>query len=145
MLPTHNGKFTKIKFAILIFARTLLLCRTWKPHSLVCPRRMCQSLVVSSFSIAVEASPIIMLLVNLYKFSVPSPLRIIIEPLVTLIPPSAPENLYPRAFKACNGEDSSLNPEHAEHSWGFEHVHQTSSYECCWCQQSYTQCHFPSE
>ena len=31
-----------------------------------------------------------------------SPLRIIIEPLVTLIPPSAPENLYLRASKAPN-------------------------------------------
>jgi len=60
------------------------------------------NLVLSSFSVAAEASPTIMLPVNLYKFDVHSPLRIIMEPLVTLIPPSAPENLYPRASKAPN-------------------------------------------
>ena len=62
---------------------------------------MCQNLIVSSF-VAAEVSPTIMLPVNLYKFSVRSPLRIVIEPLVTLIPPSIPENLYPRASKAPN-------------------------------------------
>jgi len=41
-----------------------------------------------------------MLPVNLYKFDVYSHLRIIMERLVTLIPPSVPENLYPRASKA---------------------------------------------
>ena len=87
----------------LTSGRALLLCRTWRPRSLMCPRRMCQSLIVSSFYVAAEASPIIMLPVNLYKFVVRSLLRIIIKPLVTLIAPSVPENLYPRAFKAPNG------------------------------------------
>jgi len=69
----------------------------------MCPRHMCQSLVVSSFSITAEASPIIMLPVNLYKFVVRSHLRIVMDPLVTLIAPtSPPENLYPRAFKTPN-------------------------------------------
>jgi len=66
------------------------------------PRRVCQNLVVSSFSVAAEASPTIMLSVNLYKFVVRFPLRIVMEPLITLIPPSTPENLYPRASKAPN-------------------------------------------
>ena len=77
-LPTHNAKFTKIKFAILITSRALLLCRAWRPRSLMCPRRMCQSLVVSS-SVAAKASPIIMLHVTLYKFVVRSPLRIVMD------------------------------------------------------------------
>ena len=58
---------------------------------------MCQSLVVSSFSVAAEALPTIMLSINFYKFAGRSPLRIVMEPLVILIPPSALENLYPRA------------------------------------------------
>jgi len=84
----------------LIPGRALLLCRAWRPRSLMCLRHMCQSLVVSS--VAVEASLIMMFPVNLYKFVVCSPLRIVMEPLVILITPSAPENLYPRAFKAPN-------------------------------------------
>ena len=76
----------------------------------MCTRCMCQSLVLSSFSVASEAFP---LPVNLYKSAVRSLLRIIMELLVTLIPPSAPENLYPRASKATR-EDSSLNLEHVE-------------------------------
>ena len=77
---------------------------------------MCQSLIASPFSVAAEVSPIIMLHVNLYKFVIRSPLRIIIEPLVTLIPPSAPENLYPRTSKAPMRENSYLNPESVERS-----------------------------
>ena len=68
----------------------------------MCPRRMCQSLVVSSFSVAPEASGTIMISVNLYKFVVCSSLRIIMELLVTLISPSAPDNLYSQASKAPN-------------------------------------------
>ena len=81
----------------LIPSRAFLLCRTWRPRSLKCPRCICQSLVVSFFSVVGEASPIIMLHVNLYKFVVRFPLRIVMKPLVTLIASSAPENLYPRA------------------------------------------------
>jgi len=40
--------------------------------------------------------------VILHKFVVRSPLRIVMEPLVTLIPPSVTENLYLQAFKAPN-------------------------------------------
>ena len=50
----------------------------------MCPRCMCQSLVVSS--VATEASPTMMLPIILYKFVVCSPLRIVKEPLVTLTP-----------------------------------------------------------
>jgi len=77
---------------------------------------MCQSLVLSSFSVAAEVSPTIMLHVNLYKFVVRSLLRIIIEPLVTLIPPFAPENLILELPKLSTREDSSLNLERVEHS-----------------------------
>ena len=87
---------------ILIPGRALILCRTWRPRSLMCPRRLCQSLIVFSFSIIAEASPIVMHHVNLYKFIVRSPLKIITEPLVTLIALFAPENLYPQTFKAPN-------------------------------------------
>jgi len=110
----------------------------------MCPRCMCQSLVISSFSVAAEASPIIMLLVNLYNFDVRSPLRIVMEPLVTLIPPSAPENLYPRASKAPNERRFFFKSETCRTFVGFKPIHQTSSYKCCRCQQSYTQYRFPS-
>jgi len=58
--------------------------------------------ISTPFSAAAEASLIIIFFVNLYKFDVRSPLRIVMKPLVTLIAPSAPENLYPRASKAPN-------------------------------------------
>ena len=129
----------------LIPGRALLLCRTWRPCSLICPRNMCQSLVVSSFSVAAEVSLTIMLSVNLYKFAIHSPLRIVIEPLVTLITPSAIENLYLRAFKRLpTREDFSLNQEYVKPSWGFELVHQTSSCRCCRFRQSYIWNRFPS-
>ena len=107
----------------LTYGRALLLCRAWRPRSLMCPRHMCQSLIVSSFFVVAEASPIIMLPVNLYKFAIRSLWRIVMEPLITLIPSSAPENLYPQASKAPNERNSSLNLKHVECSWGFEPVH----------------------
>jgi len=77
----------------------LLLCTVWRPRSLMCPRRMCQSHVAFSFSVAAKASPTIMLPIILYKLAIRSPLRIVIVPMVTLIPPSEPENLHPWASK----------------------------------------------
>jgi len=54
----------------LIPGRALFLCRVWKLRTLVCPRRMCQSLVVS-FSVGADASPTIMLPVNLLQVCFP--------------------------------------------------------------------------
>ena len=82
--------------------------------------------------------------INLYKFVVRSSLRIIIEPLITLIPPSTLETCTLELPKLPTREDSFLNLEHVECSWGFELVHQTSSYGCYRCQQSCTRHHYPS-
>jgi len=120
----------RLSLKYLILGIALFLCRVWRPHSLMCPRRMCQSLVVSSFSVAAEASLTIMLPVNLYKFAVRSLLRIIMEPLVTLTP-TAPENLYPRASKAPNKRRFFFKSGMCRSSWGFEPVYQTSSSACC--------------
>ena len=57
-----------------------------------------------------------MLHINLYKFDVRSPLRIIMDPLVTLIPPFAPENVTLELSKLPTREDSSLNLERVERS-----------------------------
>jgi len=53
----------------------------------MCSRRICQSLIVSSFSFT-EASPINTLLITLYKFVVRSALRIVMEPLMSFRAPS---------------------------------------------------------
>ena len=50
--------------------------------------------------------------------------------------------LTPLSFQLPMREDSSLSLERDVRSWGFEPVHQTSSYGCYRCQQSYTRCHF---
>jgi len=70
----------KLSLQYLMPGRTPLLCRSRRPRSLMCPRCICQSLVASSFSVAAEASPIIMLLITLYKFVVRSALRTVKEP-----------------------------------------------------------------
>jgi len=63
---------------------------------------MCESLVVSSFGVATETSPITMLSITLYKFVVRSVLRTIMEPLMTFRVPCIPMKLYLWAFKAPN-------------------------------------------
>jgi len=82
----------------------------------MCPRGMRQSHIVSSFSVAAEASLTIMLSVNLYKFVVCSPLTIFMKPLVILIPSFAPETYTLELPKPPTGEYSSLNSERVEHS-----------------------------
>ena len=50
----------------------------------MCPRHMCQSLVASSFSVAMKASSITILLITFYKFVIHSALRTVMESLVTI-------------------------------------------------------------
>jgi len=92
----------KLSLQYLIPDKAPLLCRIWRPRSLMCPIHMCQSLVVFFFSVIAKVSPIIALSIIFYKFANQSSLRIIIEPLITLIPPSIPENLHFWVFKAPN-------------------------------------------
>ena len=86
----------------LIHGRTPFLCRDRRPCSLMCPRCLCHSLVVSSFSVITEPSPITTFLITLYKFTAHSALRTVMELVVTFKAPSIPVNLYPWASKAPN-------------------------------------------
>ena len=128
-----------------ILGRAPLLCRTWRPRLLMCPRRMCLSPVASSFFVAAEASPIIMFQVILYRFAICSFLRVIMEPLVTLTCPTIFENLHPWDFKTPSERRFLfLNLERDAGSIRFEAVHQTSSYGRWQCQLFCTRHHYPS-
>jgi len=70
------------------------LARSWVQDTCV---KICSILLRCYWSITTMMLPII-----LYKFVICFPLRIIMELLVTLISPSALENLHPWAFKALN-------------------------------------------
>jgi len=99
--PPMMQNLHRLSLQCLILGRTPLQCRARTLRSLICPRRMCQSLVMS-FSVAMEASLITMLSITLYKFIVRSTLRTVMELLVTFRASSVSENLHPWASKASN-------------------------------------------
>ena len=128
----------------LIPSRTHLLCRTRRPRSLMCPRLMCQSLIVFSFYVIMEASPITTLPITLYKFIVRSVLRTVIEPLLIFRAPSVLEDLYSWPSKTLNERRFFLRSETYLMFLMFASVCQTSSCENCLFQLSCMHHHYLS-
>jgi len=110
----------------------------------MCSRCMCQILVVFSFFVATEASPITTLSITLYKFVVRSPFRTVMEPLVAFRTPSVPENLYLWLSRLPMREDFSSGLERVSRPWVFTTFRQISSCGCCLFQLFYMQHHYPS-
>ena len=131
----------RLSLRCLIPDGTSLLCRARKPRSLMCPRRMCQSLVMSSIA---KASPITTLLITLYEFAIHSALRTAMEPLVTLKLHSCLSNCIPELPRLPREKvfPQVRNVSHV-HPSVFAHVCQTSSCGYCLFQRSCMQYRSP--